>query len=146
MRYLLILSFLVLLAACQLTNSQTMDVGTSGSEASASARQDQVILENRTGEALVYDLFPARAARPLRQTFTLDLSALPPTSVEADSSAALFDCQNPSAQKGATLYLYRITATTEKEAMAELATSISITDVFLTDLPSRNCAIVINKL
>lgn len=119
MRYLLILSFLLLLAACQLTNSQTASTGTSGSEASTLARQDEVVLVNRTGEAFVYDLFPARAARPLRQTITLDLSALPPTYVEADSSAVLFDCEHPSSVIEATLHPYRITSTTEKRAGAE---------------------------
>ncbi len=141
-----LLFFLVLFLGCQVTDPQITTGDSTLSPETPSSSQQEVLLENATGAPLVFALFAPGSARPLRQFIQVDLSSPPPTYVLPGNTAPLFPCSEVSNQVGATIHLYQISAVSDEEATAELASSVRLDAPRLSELSPPACIITIDKL
>lgn len=145
MRLLLPL-LVLLLTACQ--TSVTPD----GSEDAVPRQQqspDSIQVINATGAPVYVIHMPARAARPVRQEVTLDVTTPPAGYLAPDSAMALpnVTCESRDQLEGDALLLYRVGAPDAGgQATATLASTRPLTAEVLAALADNDCRLVIDAL
>jgi hypothetical protein len=137
---------LFLLAPLACSSSEMSD------DAAVVARQqspDSIRVVNATASPIYVIHMPERAARPLRQEVTLDLTEPPAAYLEPDSAMVLpqITCTERNRLQGDQLLLYRVgPPEANGRATATLVATRPFTAEVLTALAANDCRLIVEAL